>query len=175
MWTSRGGGAGGVRQGPVAQDERFAARRLDEHWRIDREHADELAQLESLDNASRTTWRRRPIFADHRVLPLLRGMADKNQGKTIPLTAITFTYTKHEPVGVVGQIIPWNFPLLMQAWKLGPALAAGCTVVMKPAEQTPLTALRVGELMMEGGVPEGVVNLLPGLRANGRERRLRGT
>ncbi len=73
-----------------------------------------------------------------------------------------FTYTKHEPVGVVGQIIPWNFPLLMQAWKLGPALAAGCTVVMKPAEQTPLTALRVGELVLEAGFPEGVLNLLPG-------------
>src|SRR5260221_10711999 len=73
-----------------------------------------------------------------------------------------FPYSKHEPVGVVGQIMPWNFPLLMQAWKLGPALATGCTVVMKPAEQTPLTALSVGELMLEAGFPEGVVNLLPG-------------
>ncbi len=73
-----------------------------------------------------------------------------------------FCYTKHEPVGVVAQIIPWNFPLLMQAWKLGPALAAGCTVVMKPAEQTPLSALRVGELALEAGFPEGVLNLLPG-------------
>src|SRR5437879_5015025 len=90
------------------------------------------------------------------------GWADKNHGKTIPVSGNYFCYTKHEPVGVVGQIIPWNFPLLMQAWKLGPALATGCTVVMKPAEQTPLTALRVGELMLEAGFPEGVVNLLPG-------------
>ena len=90
------------------------------------------------------------------------GWADKVQGKTIPITGDYFCYTRHEPVGVVGQIIPWNFPLLMQAWKLGPALAAGCTVVMKPAEQTPLTALRVGELIVEAGFPPGVVNLLPG-------------
>src|SRR6266581_4623881 len=90
------------------------------------------------------------------------GWADKVQGKTIPVQGRYFCYTKHEPVGVVGQIIPWNFPLLMQAWKLGPALATGCTVVLKPAEQTPLTALRVGELILEAGFPEGVVNLLPG-------------
>src|SRR5206468_803033 len=90
------------------------------------------------------------------------GWADKNHGKTIPVSGNYFCYTKHEPVGVVGQIIPWNFPLLMQAWKLGPALATGCTVVMKPAEQTPLTALRVGELILEAGFPEGVVNVLPG-------------
>jgi len=81
------------------------------------------------------------ILADHRLLPLLRGMGgQESKGRRFLLTAITSLY-KHEPVGVVGQIIPWNFPLLMQAWKLGPALAAGCTVVMKPAEQTPLTAL----------------------------------
>src|SRR5467141_3061745 len=115
-------------------------------------HADELAQLESLDNG-------KPYHVARAAdLPLTiacyryyAGWADKNQGKTIPVSGNYFTYTKHEPVGVVGQIIPWNFPLLMQAWKLGPALAAGCTVVMKPAEQTPLTALRVGELMMEAG------------------------
>src|SRR5207302_4666997 len=71
-------------------------------------------------------------------------------------------YTLREPVGVVGQIIPWNFPLLMAAWKLGPALATGCTVVLKPAEQTPLSALRLGELIMEAGFPEGVVNIVPG-------------
>src|SRR6516164_9490195 len=108
-------------------------------------NSEELAQLESLDNG-------KPyhvaLAAD---LPLTiacyryyAGWADKIQGKTIPVQGSYFCYTKHEPVGVVGQIIPWNFPLLMQAWKLGPALAAGCTVVMKPAEQTPLTALRVG-------------------------------
>jgi aldehyde dehydrogenase (NAD+) len=127
------------------------------------EHADELAQLESLDNG-------KPYHvAKAADLPLTiscyryyAGWADKIEGKTIPIDGPYFCYTRHEPVGVVGQIIPWNFPLLMQAWKLGPALASGCTVVMKPAEQTPLTALRVGELIMEAGFPEGVVNLLPG-------------
>jgi aldehyde dehydrogenase (NAD+) len=126
-------------------------------------HADELAQLEALDNGKPYAVAR---AAD---LPLtiacyryFAGWADKNHGKTIPVQGKYFCYTKHEPVGVVGQIIPWNFPLLMQAWKLGPALATGCTVVMKPAEQTPLSALRVGELIVEAGFPEGVVNLLPG-------------
>src|SRR5271156_888992 len=126
-------------------------------------HADELAQLESLDNG-------KPYhIARAADLPLTiacyryyAGWADKIQGKTIPVNGNYFCYTKHEPVGVVGQIIPWNFPLLMQAWKLGPALATGCTVVMKPAEQTPLSALRVGELIMEAGFPPGVVNLVPG-------------
>src|SRR5690348_3000231 len=126
-------------------------------------NADELAQLEALDNG-------KPYHVARAAdLPLTiacyryyDGWADKLQGKTIPVQGRYFTYTKHEPVGVVGQIIPWNFPLLMQAWKLGPALATGCTVVMKPAEQTPLTALRVGELIMEAGFPEGVVNILPG-------------
>lgn len=124
---------------------------------------DELAQLEALDNGKPYGVAR---VAD---LPLTiacyryyAGWADKLQGKTIPVNGNYFTYTKHEPVGVVAQIIPWNFPLLMQAWKLGPALATGCTVVMKPAEQTPLSALRVGELALEAGFPPGVLNLLPG-------------
>jgi aldehyde dehydrogenase (NAD+) len=126
-------------------------------------HSDELAHLESLDNGKPYS------VAKAADLPLTlgcyryyAGWADKIQGKTIPVSGDYFCYTRHEPVGVVGQIIPWNFPLLMQAWKLGPALAAGNTVVMKPAEQTPLTALRVGELIIEAGFPEGVVNLLPG-------------
>ena len=127
------------------------------------QNADELALLESLDNG-------KPYqVAKAADLPLTvacyryyAGWADKVQGKTIPIAGDYFCYTRHEPVGVVGQIIPWNFPLLMQAWKLGPALATGNTVVMKPAEQTPLTALRVGELILEAGFPEGVVNLLPG-------------
>src|ERR1700722_15066994 len=124
---------------------------------------DELAQLEALDNGKPYSVAR---AAD---LPLTiacyryyAGWADKLQGKTIPVNGNYFTYTRHEPVGVVAQIIPWNFPLLMQAWKLGPALSTGCTVVMKPAEQTPLSALRVGELALEAGFPEGVINLLPG-------------
>ena len=90
------------------------------------------------------------------------GWADKNHGKTIPVDGNFFCYTRHEPVGVCGQIIPWNFPLLMQAWKLGPALAMGNTVVMKLAEQTPLTGLYVAELCKEAGFPDGVVNIVPG-------------
>jgi aldehyde dehydrogenase (NAD+) len=90
------------------------------------------------------------------------GWTDKNHGKTIPMNGNYFCYTRHEPVGVVGQITPWNFPLLMYGMKLGPALAMGNTVVLKPAEQTPLTALRIGELIMEAGFPPGVVNILPG-------------
>jgi aldehyde dehydrogenase (NAD+) len=126
-------------------------------------NADELARLESLDNGK--PW----AVARAADLPLTvacyryyAGWADKVQGKTIPIQGDYFCYTRHEPVGVVGQIIPWNFPLLMQAWKLGPALATGNTVVMKPAEQTPLTALRIGELILEAGFPPGVVNILPG-------------
>lgn len=90
------------------------------------------------------------------------GWADKNQGKTIPVDGNYFCYTRHEPVGVCGQIIPWNFPLLMQAWKLGPALATGNTVVMKLAEQTPLTGLYVAQLSKEAGFPDGVINVIPG-------------
>jgi aldehyde dehydrogenase (NAD+) len=126
-------------------------------------HADELARLESLDNGKPYAV---ALAAD---LPLTiacyryyAGWADKVQGKTIPINGPYFCYTRLEPVGVVGQIIPWNFPLLMQAWKLAPALATGNTVVLKPAEQTPLTALRVGELILEAGFPAGVVNILPG-------------
>ena len=83
-------------------------------------------------------------------------------------------YTQRDPIGVVGQIIPWNFPLLMAAWKLGPALAAGCTVVLKPAEQTPLSALRLGELILEAGFPPGVVNIVTGF-GDGRRRARRAT
>ncbi len=126
-------------------------------------HAEELATLESLDNGKP---RHVALAADLQlVIACYRyyaGWADKIQGKTIPVSGDYFCYTRHEPVGVVGQIIPWNFPLLMQAWKLGPALACGNTVVMKTAEQTPLSALRVGELIIEAGFPEGVVNILPG-------------
>ena len=127
------------------------------------ENKEELAALETLNNG-------KPISDSlNGDLPLTiacyryyAGWTDKIHGKTIPVNGPYFCYTRHEPVGVVGQIIPWNFPLLMQAWKLGPALACGCTVVMKPAEQTPLSALRVGELILEAGFPPGVVNLLPG-------------
>jgi aldehyde dehydrogenase (NAD+) len=127
------------------------------------EHKEELAALETLDNGKPIN---DSLTAD---LPLVidcyryyAGWADKIEGKTIPVNGPFFTYTRHEPVGVVGQIIPWNFPLLMQAWKWGPALAAGCTIILKPAEQTPLSALRIGELAMEAGFPPGVINIVPG-------------
>jgi len=126
-------------------------------------HADELAELESLDNGKPVKVAKTvDVAASIDCYRYFAGWADKIHGKTIPIGNDYFCYTRHEPVGVVGQIIPWNFPLLMQAWKLAPALATGNTVVMKPAEQTPLTALRVGELIVEAGFPEGVVNLLPG-------------
>jgi aldehyde dehydrogenase (NAD+) len=126
-------------------------------------NADELARLETVDNG-------KPISVAKAVdVPktvacyrYFAGWADKVQGKTIPIDGDFFCYTRHEPIGVVGQIIPWNYPMLMQSWKLAPALATGNTVVMKPAEQTPLSALRIGELIVEAGFPEGVVNLLPG-------------
>ncbi len=124
---------------------------------------DELATLESLDNGKPKHVARASdlplVIACYRYYA---GWADKIQGKTIPISGDYFSYTRHEPVGVVGQIIPWNFPLLMQAWKLAPALACGNTVVLKTAEQTPLSALRIGELILEAGFPEGVVNILPG-------------
>lgn len=126
-------------------------------------HRDELAALETLNNG-------KPISDSRNImLPLVldcyryyAGWADKNHGKTIPTSGAYFSYTRHEPVGVVGQIIPWNAPLLMQAWKWAPALATGCTSVLKPAEQTPLSALRVGELALEAGIPDGVVNIVTG-------------
>jgi aldehyde dehydrogenase (NAD+) len=127
------------------------------------QHQEELASLETLDNGKPY---RDSLNVD---LPLTikcyryyAGWADKIHGKTIPVDGSYFCYTRHEPVGVVGQIIPWNFPLLMQAWKWGPALAAGCTIILKPAEQTPLTALRVAELAQEAGFPDGVINVIPG-------------
>ncbi|QNI34484.1 aldehyde dehydrogenase family protein [Alloacidobacterium dinghuense] len=126
-------------------------------------HADELAQLEALDNGKPVSVAKRVDVA--KTVACYRyfaGWADKVQGKTIPIDGDFFCYTRHEPIGVVGQIIPWNYPMLMQAWKLAPALATGNTVVMKPAEQTPLSALRIGELVVDAGFPEGVVNLVPG-------------
>jgi len=124
---------------------------------------DEFAELETLDNG-------KPIFESRyvdmpMVVSVLRyyaGWATKIHGETVNTTEAAFTYTLREPVGVVGLIIPWNFPLLLISWKLGPALACGNTAVIKPAEQTPLTALRFGELTVEAGVPAGVVNIVTG-------------
>jgi len=130
-------------------------------------HQEEFAQLESLDNGKPLKISRiadLPLTIEH--MRYYAGWATKIEGNTIPLTLAEpskfLAYTVREPVGVVGQIIPWNFPLLMAAWKLGPALAAGCTIVLKPAEQTPLSALRLGELIQEAGFPDGVVNIVPG-------------
>ncbi len=126
-------------------------------------NAEELAALESLDNGK--PYRDSLLIDVPMSVKCYRyyaGWADKVHGKTIPVEGRYFCYTRHEPVGVVGQIIPWNFPLLMQAWKWGPALATGCTIVLKPAEQTPLTALRVAALAQEAGFPDGVINVVPG-------------
>jgi phenylacetaldehyde dehydrogenase len=128
-------------------------------------HGDELAALESLDNGKPVTVARAadiPLSAD--CLRYFAGWATKIEGATIPISVPGhIAWTLREPVGVVGQIIPWNFPLLMAAWKLAPALACGCTVVLKPAEQTPLSALRLAELVMEAGYPVGVVNVVTGM------------
>ena len=141
-------------------------------WRIGDlilEHADELAQLESLDNGKPYPVALAadvPLAAD--LFHYMAGWATKIEGNTINISvpympgANFHSYTLREPLGVVGQIIPWNFPLLMAAWKLGPALATGNCVVLKPAEQTPLTALRLAGLIAEAGVPDGVVNVVPG-------------
>ncbi|MFI5101933.1 MAG: aldehyde dehydrogenase family protein [Terriglobales bacterium] len=129
------------------------------------QHHEELAELETLDNGKPLLFSRIvdvPTAVD--VFRYMAGWATKIEGTTIPISARGkhFAYTLREPVGVVGQIIPWNFPLIMASWKLAPALAVGCTCVLKPAEQTPLTALRLGELIQEAGFPEGVVNIVPG-------------
>jgi phenylacetaldehyde dehydrogenase len=141
-------------------------------WRIGDlilDHVDELAQLESLDNGKPFAVAQAadvPLAAD--LFHYMAGWATKIEGNTINISvpympgANFHSYTLREPIGVVGQIIPWNFPLLMAAWKLGPALATGNCVVLKPAEQTPLTALRLAGLIAEAGVPEGVVNVVPG-------------
>jgi phenylacetaldehyde dehydrogenase len=141
-------------------------------WRIGdllSKYADELAELESLNNGKLVSVARVadvPLSAD--IFHYMAGWCSKIEGKTIPLSVLYtpgaryHAYTRPEPIGVVGQIIPWNFPLLMAAWKLAPALATGCTVVLKVAEETPLTAIRLGEILQEAGVPGGVVNIITG-------------
>jgi phenylacetaldehyde dehydrogenase len=133
------------------------------------QHLQEFAELETLDNGKPLKVARAadvPLAVD--LFRYMAGWATKIEGTTIPISvpytpgAKYLAYTVREPVGVVGQIIPWNFPLLMAAWKLGPALATGCTVVIKPAEQTPLSCLLLGELVQEAGIPDGVVNIVPG-------------
>ncbi len=133
------------------------------------QHLEEFATIETLDNGKPLTVARAadvPLAVD--IFRYMAGWATKLEGTTIPISvpytpgAVYHAYTLREPVGVVGQVIPWNFPLLMAAWKLAPALAAGCCVILKPAEQTPLSALRLGDLICEAGFPDGVVNVVPG-------------
>jgi acyl-CoA reductase-like NAD-dependent aldehyde dehydrogenase len=128
------------------------------------QNKEDLAQLESLDNGKPVTiagFVDIPQAVAH--LRYYAGWPTKIEGETIPVSwPGMFVYTLKEPVGVCGQIIPWNFPLLMASWKISPALAAGCTVILKPAEQTPLSAIRLGQLALEAGFPEGVINVLTG-------------
>jgi len=127
------------------------------------QHAEELAVLETLDNGKPLASSRAadvPLSVDH--FRYFAGWADKIQGRTIPVDGPFWAHTFHEPLGVAAQIIPWNFPLLMAAWKLAPALACGNTVVLKLAEQTPMTALRLGQLALEAGLPPGVLNIITG-------------
>jgi acyl-CoA reductase-like NAD-dependent aldehyde dehydrogenase len=145
---------------PAAERARFLNRLAD----LVHEHAAELAELEALDNGKPVKLAR--IVDVSQTVAWFRhfaGWAERVRGEVIPVRqADMHCYTRKEPVGVCGQIIPWNFPMLMASWKLGPALAAGCTIILKPAEQTPLTALRLGELALEAGIPAGVLNVLTG-------------
>jgi phenylacetaldehyde dehydrogenase len=128
-------------------------------------NADEIAQIESLGNGKPISDARNvDLPGSYNILRYMAGWATKINGETITVSAPGnwHAYTLREPVGVVGQIVPWNFPLMMGAWKIAPALAAGCTIVLKPAEQTPLSAIRLGQLIQEAGFPPGVVNILTG-------------
>jgi phenylacetaldehyde dehydrogenase len=137
-------------------------------WRLGdllEKYADEFAELEALDNGKPVTnARKSDVPGSIEMFRYMAGWATRLNGETISVSSPGnwHAYTLREPVGVVGQIIPWNFPLMMAAWKIAPALAAGCTIVLKPAEQTPLSALRFGELIQEAGVPDGVINIVTG-------------
>ena len=144
-------------------DARDRGRLLNRLADLAEQHQEELAALETLDNGKPINDSRAadlPLAID--CLRYYAGWADKIHGDTIPIRGDYFCYTRREPIGVCGQIIPWNFPLLMVAWKWGPALATGNTIVMKPAEQTPLSCLRLAELALEAGFPPGVINVVPG-------------
>ena len=151
---------GAWRAAPAAERARVLARLAD----LVEQRGDELAELESLDSGKPVKLAR--LVDVSQTVAWLRhfaGWTERIRGEVIPVAQPDMhCYTRKEPVGVCGQIIPWNFPMLMASWKLGPALAAGCAVVLKPAEQTPLSALRIGELAFEAGIPDGVLNILTG-------------
>jgi acyl-CoA reductase-like NAD-dependent aldehyde dehydrogenase len=152
-----------LEEGSWAGSARLRSLCLERLARLVEEHADELAELESLDNGKPVAMAKM-VDVNESVAHLryFAGWPTKIVGEVIPTEPNMLCYTRKEPVGVCGQIVPWNFPLLMACWKVAPALAAGCTVVLKPAEQTPLTALRLGQLALEAGVPAGVLNVLTG-------------
>jgi len=147
---------------------RERARLLNKLADLIEQNKEELAKLETLNTGK--PLKSHTLAADiPQTLSCYRyyaGWADKIHGKVLPVEGDFFAFTENEPVGTVGQIIPWNWPVMMQAWKFGPALATGCTVVLKPSQYTPLSALYVGQLIVEAGFPPGVVNILPGLGAD---------
>lgn len=124
---------------------------------------EQIAAIESLDNGKALTMSKADLGNAVGCIRYYAGWSDKIHGQTIDTNPETLSYTRHEPIGVCGQIIPWNFPILMLAWKIGPALAAGNTVVLKTAEQTPLSGLYLGKLVKEAGFPKGVLNIISGL------------
>jgi aldehyde dehydrogenase (NAD+) len=135
---------------------------------LTRERQQELAEIDAIDAGKPVTNSLRvDIPAAIDCFEYYAGWADKIHGETVPVRGPMFTYLLRQPVGVVGQIIPWNFPVMMAVWKLAPALACGCTVVLKPAEQSPLSALKLGEMCLEAGIPEGVVNIVTGFGETG--------
>ena len=125
-------------------------------------HSKELAYIESLDNGKPIHMATLDVVRSAELLQYYAGFTDKIHGSTYPMNGPFLAYEKKVPVGVCGQIIPWNFPIRMVAFKLGPVLATGCTSILKPAENTSLSALKLGEILIESGMPEGVVNILPG-------------
>ena len=136
------------------------------------EQVDEVARLETLHNGKPITESRHvemPMAAE--CLQYFAGWADKIHGETIPVKGQGFVYTQREPLGVVAAIVPWNFPLLIAVWKVAPALATGNTVILKPASQTPLTALALGQMARDVGFPPGVLNVVTGSGGRGRDRR----
>jgi acyl-CoA reductase-like NAD-dependent aldehyde dehydrogenase len=137
-------------------------RAIEAYAQVVRAHLEELAQLESANGGKPIGGARWEIDAVARVLEYYGGAANKLMGETIPVSRSGFDFTLREPVGVVGLIVPWNFPAMLASWKLGPALAAGNTVVLKPASYTPLTAIRLAELALEAGLPAGVLNVVTG-------------